>query len=75
MRRLGAVISGHRLVVDGDVFAATMPHGRVARVIGEVNKKRESETTSPEKIDTVEREAEGVKVEGGKKERKRKGKC
>lgn len=57
MRRLGAVICGHRLVVDGDVFAATMPHGCVVRVIGEVN-KRESETTSPEKIDTVERERE-----------------
>lgn len=52
MRSLGAVIGGHRLVVDGDVFAATMPHGRVATVIGEVN-KRESERTLPEKIDTV----------------------
>lgn len=53
MRRLGGVIGGERLVVDGDVFAAAMPHGGDRRS----QQEREGKRVAGE-IESVERERE-----------------
>ena len=58
MRRLGGVIGGERLVVDGDVFAAAMPHGGDRRS----QQEREGKRVAGE-IESVERERERERKE------------